>query len=98
MAYFGDPPPETVKAYKRTPTFSESTVPGGLLKDHSTKAGVWGLLHVTHGRLRYIVPSRGINTELDTETIGVIAPQELHRVELIGPVTFFVEFHRGEDA
>jgi len=96
MTYIGDPPPPAAKAYKRTPTFSEATIPAGLLKDHSTKAGVWGMLNVTDGRLRYIVPSRGIDTELDRRTVAVIVPEELHRVEPIGPVAFFVEFLREE--
>jgi tellurite resistance-related uncharacterized protein len=34
--------PKTVVAYKKTPEFTELTLPAGLLKDHQTKEGVWG--------------------------------------------------------
>jgi tellurite resistance-related uncharacterized protein len=32
--------------YKTTPVFDENTLPGGLRKDHRTKAGVWGIIRV----------------------------------------------------
>ena len=38
--------------YKRTPSFSEATVPAGLLADHATKEGVWALIQVEDGALR----------------------------------------------
>ena len=44
-----------LESYKRTPNFTENSVPAGLLADHSTKEGVWGLIHVTQGRLRYFI-------------------------------------------
>jgi len=84
--------PETAKPYKRTPDFTEHTVPDGLLKDHATKAGVWGVITVVSGQLRYVVPSTGVDEVLDATTPGIITPQETHRVEPIGEVTFFVEF------
>jgi tellurite resistance-related uncharacterized protein len=31
--------PEGVTSYKRTPTFTEETIPAGLLNDHQTKEG-----------------------------------------------------------
>jgi tellurite resistance-related uncharacterized protein len=36
-----------------TEEFTAETVPAGLRKDHCTKAGVWGLIHVRAGRLRF---------------------------------------------
>lgn len=84
--------------YKRTATFTESTVPAGLLEDHSTKDGVWGLIHVEEGKLRYLVTdSRRVSTDqvLTPQTApGLIEPTILHRVEPIGTVTFHVEFLR----
>ena len=41
-------PPE-VKPYRRTPEFTESTIPAGLLKGHTTKPGVWAMIHVLEG-------------------------------------------------
>ncbi len=86
--------PEGLTAYKRTPSFSETTVPAGLLKNHATKAGVWGLIHVETGRLRYVVPSRDEDRVLDRANRGVVTPEVLHRVEPLGPVRFYVEFWR----
>ena len=84
--------PSDVAAYKRTPEFSAATVPAGLLKDHATKAGVWGLIHVLDGQLRYVVPDAGIDAVIDAATHGVIAPEQKHRVEPVDDVRFFVEF------
>lgn len=94
-------PPE-VKPYKRTPDFTEATVPAGLLRAHSTKAGVWGLIHVLEGRLAYRIhderrpPSDQV---LTPETpCGVVEPTILHEVQPQGPVRFYVEFHRADGA
>jgi tellurite resistance-related uncharacterized protein len=47
--------PAGVRSYKRTATFTEATTPAALMNDHATKEGVWGLIHVEEGRLRYLV-------------------------------------------
>ncbi|KFG91373.1 Tellurite resistance-like domain-containing protein [Sphingobium herbicidovorans NBRC 16415] len=92
--------PDGVTPYKRTPTFTEKTIPAGLLNDHHTKDGTWGLIHVEEGQLRYIVtdPRRPPSTAtLTTETPpGVVEPTILHRVEPLGEVRFHVEFLRTE--
>lgn len=88
--------PGTAAPYKRTPTFTEATVPEGLLEDHATKEGTWGLIHVEDGRLRYVVtdarraPSERILTAADEP--GVVEPTILHHVEPLGPVRFHVVF------
>ena len=98
------PLPRDVQPYRRTDVFTEATVPKGLLKAHTTKAGVWGLIHVLEGRLAYRIldPRRPPSeTELTPSTEpGVVEPTILHEVEPRGAVRFFVEFHRGasEDA
>ena len=94
--------PEGLHSYKRTPSFTEATVPAGLLGEHATKKGVWGLIRVEDGELAYVVtdnrrePTRELLTSL-TEP-GVVEPTILHRVELVGPVRFYVEFLRAHDA
>ena len=89
-------PPEA-RAYKRTPTFTETSTPEALRKAHSTKAGVWGKLRVTEGRLLYVVddPAPGAETvALSPDTgPGIILPQQKHHVEIDGPVAFHVEFY-----
>lgn len=92
-------PPE-VQAYRRTPEFTELTVPPALLRAHMTKDGTWGLIHVLAGRLRYRIddPRRATSEIILTpETApGVVEPTILHAVEPQGAVRFFVEFHRAE--
>ena len=85
--------PPGLTAYRRTPVFTETTLPAALRQRHRTKAGVWGVVTIVEGRLRltYLDPPR--ETILDPATPGVIAPEEPHEVEPLGPVRFFVEFH-----
>lgn len=87
--------PDHVAPYKRTPVFTEETVPDGLRREHATKAGVWGLIHVESGRLRYEIAGSGDAVELTPGDLsGVIEPEMLHCVTPVGAVRFFVEFHR----
>jgi len=92
--------PPDVKPYRRTPEFTEATVPSGLLRAHDTKPGVWGLIHVLEGRLAYRVtdPRRPASEALLTPEgePGVVEPTIRHAVEPIGAVRFYVEFHRLE--
>ena len=87
--------PPDVRAYKRTPTFTEATVPAGLLREHNTKAGVWGRICVEAGTLRYRILSPEPEEHLlDPGSAGIVEPEVPHEVEPIGPVRFFVEFFR----
>ncbi len=81
--------------YKRTPEFSEETVPQGLRRDHSTKAGVWAQIRVVDGVLRYHVPSLGRQFDLTRESPGIVIAEVVHHVEPLGPVRFYVEFFRA---
>ena len=89
--------PPGAEPYKRTATFSEDSVPQALLKDHSTKEGAWGLIHVESGELRYLItdPRRQASETIVTpDAPAVVEPTILHRVEPIGAVRFQVVFHR----
>lgn len=91
--------PSGLGLYKRTALFTESSIPAGLLSDHATKRGVWGLIHVTQGALRYVVtdPRRASSDKLLTAEgePGLVEPTILHRVEPVGSVQFHVEFLRS---
>lgn len=87
--------PADYVAYKRTPEFTEQTVPAGLLKDHRTKPGVWGVIHVVSGRLRYVIDEWNWDQNLSPAQSGIVIPELLHFVQPIGPVSFFVEFLRA---
>lgn len=87
--------PLNVKAYKKTPVFTENTVPSGLLKAHTTKQGTWGKIVVLKGELLYVIemnPQEEII--LTTEKFGVVEPEIPHHVKPKGPIEFYVEFYR----
>jgi len=90
--------PPGLEFYRRTDTFSEQSVPAGLLKAHATKPGIWGLIRVTDGELHYrIEDERRIPAETRLRaglTPGVVEPTIRHSVEPAGPVRFHVEFFR----
>ena len=80
--------------YRRTPTFDERSIPAGLLREHATKPGVWGLIHVLEGRLLYRIQGDGARTlALGPGHLGAIPPEVPHCVRPEGPVRFYVEFH-----
>jgi tellurite resistance-related uncharacterized protein len=85
--------PPDVAPYKRTPVFDQDTVPAGLRRSHSTKAGVWGVIQVLEGRLRYRIYEPASEQILSPGGPGLVWPAQLHEVEPLGPVRFFVEFH-----
>jgi tellurite resistance-related uncharacterized protein len=100
--------PSDLVLYRRTPEFTELTVPEGLLRAHSTKAGAWGLstkagawglIHVLGSRLAYpITDPRRTASEVilaPGRDPGGVEPTILHEVEPLGAVRFFVEFLRA---
>ena len=91
--------PPDAEPYARTADFTEATVPAGLLRSHTTKAGAWGLIHVLEGRLAYRItdprrPAVEIVLSPDGEP-GIVEPTVLHEVEPLGKVRFYVEFLRS---
>jgi len=89
--------PEGLVAYKRTATFDEGTLPAGLRAAHTTRRGVWGLIHVLEGRLRYCIEGEGgREVVLEPGTPGVVVPELAHHVEPAETVRFFVEFWRAQ--
>lgn len=84
------------QAYKRTPTFHQNSIPDGLRKNHATKPGVWGLIHVVSGRLRYVVqPPLAGEHDLDPARPGIVVPEVLHHICPDGDVELYVEFFRA---
>lgn len=73
-------------------------MPAGLRKDHSTKAGVWAVIHVLEGKLRYCVPSWNYDNVLEAEGQDIVAPQVVHFVEPLGLVRMYVEFYALPEA
>ena len=87
--------PENVLNYKKTPIFNQETVPVGLLKAHSTKAGTWGKINIISGKLLYVIETEPIESiELSPSKYGVVEPEIPHHVKPLGDVEFFVEFYK----
>ena len=87
--------PSNVVSYKRTPEFTDVSVPRGLLHEHNTKDDVWGKIIVLEGMLTYRI------LEPVTEEItlrpghdGVIEPTIKHEVVPQSGGLFYVEFYR----
>jgi len=92
--------PPGLTRYRTTSEFTRHNVPAGLLGAHRTKAGVWGVLRVRRGRVRYHVDRdpREVRTVVAGE-MTVIEPEVPHHVELVDhDSAFLVEFHRPEAA
>lgn len=88
--------PEDVAPYRRTAEFDEASVPAGLLRAHTTKAGVWGVIHVLEGELRYRILEPVVSEHLLTPgCVGIVEPEVPHEVAPQGRVRFFVEFCRA---
>jgi tellurite resistance-related uncharacterized protein len=90
-----DRPPD-LEAYRTTPVFDADTIPAGLLRRHSTKAGVWARIHVLEGELvfRRLEPGAADEILRAGGSDRLVEPQAFHEVEARGPVRFFIEFLR----
>jgi len=87
--------PRQCASYKRTATFTNHTIPVGLLNAHQTKSGTWGKIVVIEGKLLYRILEPNVEEHiLDPQHFGIVEPQVLHQVEPIGEVSFYVDFHK----
>ena len=87
--------PASVFPYKRTPEFTDLSVPNSLLHAHSTKANVWGEIVVLSGALTYrILEPAAEEILLTPEHSGVIEPTAQHEVVPQSGVRFYVQFYR----
>jgi tellurite resistance-related uncharacterized protein len=97
--------PPGLVAYRRTPVFDEDTIPAGLRREHRTKPGVWAVVSVLEGKLRFraLPPPSDPPSERLVAAGGqiLVAPEQPHEIAPEGAVRFFVEFYRapeGKDA
>lgn len=92
--------PPGLAYYKCTAVFTRDNVPAALLGTHKTKTGVWGLLCVRRGRVRYCLDGFMPETSV-VEPGGTVAiePEVPHHVELLDADSAFqIEFHRAGSA
>ena len=88
--------PEGFAPYRRTPEFDETTLPAALQSTHTTKTGVWALIHVERGEIGYHVGGDAPDDEvLRPGAPGVVPATVEHHLALRGPVACWVEFWRA---
>jgi tellurite resistance-related uncharacterized protein len=91
-SHFRERPPAPIP-YERTAVFNEDTLPAGLRREHRTKAGVWGVIRVLDGRVRYRVLDPVSEVILEPGHPGLVRPEQPHFVEPLGPVHLQIEFY-----
>jgi tellurite resistance-related uncharacterized protein len=89
---FRERPPAAIP-YERTAVFNEDTLPAGLRREHRTKPGVWGVIRVLDGRVRYRVLDPVSELILEPGHPGLVRPDQPHFVEPLGSVRIQIEFY-----
>jgi tellurite resistance-related uncharacterized protein len=84
--------------YRTTPVFDQDSLPDALRRAHDTKAGIWGVIRVLEGELRYVIAESGREEILTPDRPGLVVPRQLHFVEPLGPMRMQVEFYDAEPA
>jgi tellurite resistance-related uncharacterized protein len=79
--------------YSRTSIFDENTLPAALRREHRTRLGVWGVIWVLDGRLRYQVLDPASEVILEPGRPGLVLPDQPHLVEPLGRIRMQVEFY-----
>lgn len=79
--------------YRSTPVFDSATLPTALRRAHRTKAGVWAIIRVLTGQVRYTIEETGEATILAPGRPGRVYPEQLHHVEPIGAMQMRVDFY-----
>ena len=82
-----------------SPIFTEDTIPGALLQEHTLGAGHWGVLHVFEGSIRFLnLSGTGDERTVVAPDLIVIHPEAPHRVALDGPLRCRIDFFREPDS
>jgi len=82
-----------IAPYRSTAAFDETTLPAALRREHSTKAGVWGVIRVIEGRLRLQIKGSREHRVLTPDQPGLVMPEQVHCVEPMGRMRLRVDFY-----
>lgn len=85
-----------VTPYRSTPVFDEGSLPAALRGEHSTKAGVWGVIRVLEGKLLLTRADPPGEQLLEPGSPGLVLPQQPHHVTPQGPMRMQVDFYDVE--
>jgi len=87
--------PEDVRPYFKSSLFNFETVPKKLLSDHNLKDGVWGLLCVEKGEVKYFLAQENAPLAvLGPNDQQVIETTVLHYIEPSKEAEFYIEFYK----
>ena len=93
IAERGPPLPEDARPYRRIGPFGADAIPAGLLRRHDLKEGVWGLLSVTAGSIRFHWDDEQEGDRLlKAGDTMLIPPRMPHHLERQGSVTIEIAF------
>ena len=87
-----------IAPYRTTPIFDETTLPEALKREHRTKDGVWGVIRVLEGELKFVLAESGSETILTPARPGLVQPQQMHRVEPLSKLRMQIEFYDRDPA
>lgn len=90
--------PAFAAPYRTIGPFDADTIPAGLLRRHDLKPGVWGVLTVAFGTIRFCWDDEaGGERELAAGEAILVPPRVPHHLERCGPVTLDIAFHAPPD-
>lgn len=86
----------STKPYRRTRIFDEGTLPASLRREHRTKPGIWAVIRILDGRVRFRIKEPESVAILEPGRPGLVQPEQPHVVEPLGPVRLRLEFYRQQ--
>lgn len=90
--------PALAVPYRTIGPFEADTIPAGLLRRHDLKPGVWAVLTVVFGTIRFCWDDEaGGERELVAGEAILVPPRVPHHLERRGPVTLDIAFHAPPD-
>ncbi len=93
MSYQNETLPGDVVKISSTSIMTEETILPGILRNHETRKGRYGLLVVEKGALQFVWEDDGQILDAVPGHPIVISPEKLHHVKLTGKVQFFIAFY-----
>jgi tellurite resistance-related uncharacterized protein len=81
------------RPYRSTPVFDADSLPDGLRREHSTKAGVWGVIRMIEGALRLEFGDGTAEQVVTPGAPGLLLPEQPHLVTPLGAIRMQVDFY-----
>ncbi len=89
--------PDDVEYVRTSSRFDEATVPSGLLAAHRLAARTWAVLTVHSGELGFVFDDDPVERRVESGDTQVIPPTLVHHLNITGPVSFDLSFHRRSE-